>query len=145
MEQGDGEFGKWSEIVIGACIEVHRHLGPGLLESAYEQCLCHELNVARIPYERQKVLPVRYKGIELQPGYRLDLVVGSQLLVELKSVERLLPVHEAQVITYLKLSGLSVGLLVNFHATAIRHGLRRLTKNHRLLPGSPTPCDPRDC
>jgi GxxExxY protein len=130
--------------VIGACIEVHRHLGPGLLESAYEQCLCHELNVACIPYERQKVLPVRYKGIELQPAYRLDLVVGSELLVELKSVERLLPVHEAQVITYLKLSGLPVGLLVNFHVAAIRQGLRRLT-NHQNLPASPPPCDPRNC
>jgi GxxExxY protein len=109
-----------------------------------EQCLCHELSLASVPYERQKALPVRYKGIELQPGYRLDLVVDSQLLVELKAVERLLPVHEAQVITYLKLSGLPVGLLVNFHPVAIRHGLRRLT-NNRTLPGSPTPCDPHDC
>ena len=144
MKQGDGEtgrFGQWSESVIGACIEVHRHLGPGLLESAYEQCLCHELTLASEPYERQKPLPVRYKGIELQTGYRLDLVVDSQLVVELKAVERLLPVHEAQVITYLKLSGLPVGLLVNFHAVAIKHGLRRLT-NNQYLPGSPTPCDP---
>ena len=94
--------------------------------------------------ERQKALPVRYKGIELQAGYRLDLVVGGQLLVELKAVERLLPVHEAQVITYLKLSGLPVGLLVNFHAATIRQGLRRLT-NNRTLPGFPPPCDPHDC
>ena len=92
-----------------------------------------------IPYQRQKVLPVRYKGIDLQPGYRLDLIVGNQLLVELKAVERLLPVHEAQVITYLTLSGLPVGLLVNFHTAAIRHGLRRLT-NNKDLPGSSPPC-----
>jgi len=85
------------------------------------------------------VLPVRYQGIDLQPGYRLDLIVGNQLLVELKAVERLLPVHEAQVITYLKLSGLPVGLLVNFHTAAIRHGLRRLT-NNKNLPGSLPPC-----
>ena len=85
------------------------------------------------------MLPVRYKGIDLRAGYRLDLIVGGQLLVELKAVERLLPVHEAQVITYLKLSGLPVGLLVNFHAAAIRQGLRRLT-NKKNLPGSSTPC-----
>ncbi len=131
MKQGaeePGRFGISSETVIGACIEVHRHLGPGLLESVYEECLCYELSAAGIPYQRQKVLPVHYKSIDLQSGYRLDLIVGSQLLVELKAVERLLPVHEAQVITYLKLSGIPVGLLVNFHA-AIRHGLRRLTTN----------------
>ncbi len=142
MKQGaeePGRFGISSETVIGACIEVHRHLGAGLLESVYEECLCYELSAAGIPYQRQKVLPVHYKGIDLQSGYRLDLIVGSQLLVELKAVERLLPVHEAQVITYLKLSGIPVGLLVNFHAAAIRHGLRRLT-NNKNLPGSSTPC-----
>jgi GxxExxY protein len=113
-------------------------MGPGLLESVYEEWLCYELSTSGIPYQRQKVLPVRYQGIDLQPGYRLDLTVGNQLLVELKAVERLLPVHEAQVITYLKLSGLPVGLLVNFHTAAIRHGLRPLT-NNKDLPGS-LPC-----
>ncbi|HET8935070.1 MAG TPA: GxxExxY protein [Polyangiales bacterium] len=130
-----------SEIVIGACIEVHRHLGPGLLESVYEECVCHELGVAGIAFERQKTLPVLYKGLKLQPSYRLDLIVEDQLLIELKAVERLLPVHEAQVITYLKLSGLPVGLLVNFHTAAIKHGLRRLI-NNKNLTGSPAPCDP---
>ena len=84
-----GSFGDGSEIVIGACIEVHRHLGPGLLESAYEQCLCHELSVIGVAYERQKILPLCYKGVALHPGYRLDLVVRAQLLVEIKAVERL--------------------------------------------------------
>ena len=131
-----GRFGDCSQTVIGACIEVHRHLGPGLLESAYEQCLCHELSLLGVSYERQRSLPLRYKGIELDPGYRLDLVVGEQVLVEIKAVAQLLPVHEAQVITYLKLSGLPTGLLVNFHTTTIKHGLRRLT-NKQILPAFP--------
>jgi GxxExxY protein len=136
-----GRFDDCSEVLIGACIEVHRHLGPGLLESAYEQCLCHEVSELGLSYERQKALPVRYKGFELQHGYRLDLVVDGQILVEIKAVERLLPVHEAQVITYLRLSGLAVGLLVNFHSAAIKHGLRRLTRN-KILPVFPPSCDP---
>ena len=131
-------------MLIGACIEVHRHLGPGLLESVYEQCLCQELSERGLSYERQKVLPVRYKGRELQHGHRLDLVVDGAVLVEVKAVERLLPVHEAQVITYLRLSGLAVGLLVNFHAATIKQGLRRLTRS-RFLPVSPPSCDPEDC
>jgi GxxExxY protein len=145
VTQEGGKAGRfkndWSELVIGACIEVHRYLGPGLLESAYEECLCHELSVARVPFERQKALAIRYKGTELQAGYRLDLVVGGSLLVELKAVERLLPVHKAQVITYLRLSGLPTGLLVNFHEAAIRHGLRRLS-NKKILPAFPSSCDP---
>ena len=143
MKQEDGKtgrFGDCSEILIGACIEVHRHLGPGLLESAYERCLCHELRGLGLFFERQKALPVRYKGIELQHGYRLDLVVEREILVEIKAVDRLLPVHEAQVITCLKLSGLAVGLLVNFHAAAIKHGLRRLTRT-KSLPVFPPSCD----
>ena len=139
-----GSFGDGSEIVIGACIEVHRHLGPGLLESAYEQCLCHELTVLGVAYERQKLLPLVYKGVELHPGYRLDLVVRQQLLVEIKAVERLLPVHEAQVITYLRLSGLPVALLVNFHTPVIKQALRRFT-NNRNLPVFPPSCDPKNC
>src|SRR4029434_9541715 len=103
-----------SDAVIGACIEIHQHLGPGLLESAYEECLCHELSVRGIPFERQKPLPVVYKSVRLDCGYHIDLVVAQRLIVELKTVEALLPIHEAQLLTHLKLSNLPVGLLINF-------------------------------
>lgn len=94
-----------SRRVIGACIEIHRSLGPGLLESAYEECLCHELNLQDLAFERQKILLVAYKGIKLDCGYRLDVVVDDPVIIELKRVPELLPVHEAQLLTYLKLSG----------------------------------------
>ena len=102
-------------------------LGPGLLESAYERCLAHELALRRLPFERQRPVPVEYKGVLLECGYRLDFVVNSMLVVEVKAVERLLPVHEAQLLTYLRLTGLGVGLIVNFHCETIKGGLRRLT------------------
>ena len=116
--------------MIGAMIEVHRCLGPGLLESAYEACLCAELSERRIPFERQRPIAMTYKGALVECGYRLDLVVGADILVELKAVERLLPIHEAQVVTYLRLARLSVGLLVNFNTIVLRDGLRRLTAEH---------------
>ena len=103
-----------TEIVIGCAIEVHRTLGPGLLESAYEICLCRELNLRGIPFERQVSIPVEYKGVRLDCGYRADLIVGGKILVEIKAVDQLAPIHEAQVLSYLKLSGLRVGLLINF-------------------------------
>lgn len=112
--------------IIGFAIEVHRHLGPGLLESAYEECLCFELKSAQIPFKRQVALPVTYKSVRLDCGYRLDIVVCDSLILELKTVERLLPVHEAQMLTYLKLSGIRVGLLLNFNVPVLRDGLRRL-------------------
>ena len=133
MNRRDAEtqsFRGITEQVIGACIEIHKHLGPGLLESAYEECLCYELSVRGIRFERQKPLPVKYKNVNLDCGYRLDLVVEESILLELKAVERLLPIHEAQGITYLRLSRLPVGLLVNFNATILRNALRRLTPNH---------------
>jgi GxxExxY protein len=117
-----------SERVIGACIEVHRHLGPGLLESAYEQCLCHELSLMGLRFARQRPLPVTYKGAMLDCGYRLDVVVEEKLILELKAVEHLLPIHEAQVLTYLKLTVLDVGLLVNFNTPVLRGGIRRLVR-----------------
>ena len=117
-----------SEQVIAACIEVHRHLGPGLLESAYEAALCEELKLRDISFERQVALPVSYKGKPLDQTYRVDLIVAGQLLVEAKSVEALLPVHSAQVITYLRVTGLETGLLVNFNTMVLRHGLRRLSR-----------------
>jgi GxxExxY protein len=100
--------------IIGAAIEVHRHLGPGLLESAYEECLCHELKLRGLPFERQVHLPVPYKRIHLSCGYKIDLFVSQQITLELKAVETLLPVHEAQLLTYLRLSAKRVGLLINF-------------------------------
>jgi len=122
-------FNELTERVIGACIEIHRALGPGLLESAYEECLCHELSVAGIKFERQKPLPVRYKEVNLECGYRLDLVVEQKLIVELKAVESLLPIHEAQLLTYLKLSGLTLGLLINFNVPVLKAGIKRIANN----------------
>jgi len=112
--------------VIGSAIEVHRHLGPGLLESAYEECLCWELKQAGLAVRRQVSLPVVYKEVKLDVGYRLDLVVEDRLVIELKTVERLLPIHEAQLLTYLKLSGLKTGLLLNFNAAVLKDGIKRL-------------------
>ena len=123
-----GRFGDGSEEVIGACLEVHSHLGPGLLESAYEQCLAHELSLRGLQFERQRPVPVAYKGVRLDCGYRLDFVIEDRLLVEIKAVESLLPVHQAQVLTYLQLTQLPVALLVNFNAFPLKAGLRRLTR-----------------
>lgn len=114
-----------TERVIGAAIEVHRQLGPGLLESAYETCLCHELNLRDIQHERQVHLPVRYKAIQLDAGYRIDLLVEGILVIELKSVTELTEVHEAQLITYLKLSNKRVGLLINFNTALLKNGILR--------------------
>jgi len=112
--------------VIGAAIEVHKALGPGLLESTYEECLCIELGLRKMPYERQKELPVEYKGMKLDCGYRLDIVVANTLIIELKACESLQPIHEAQLLTYLKLSGIKVGLLINFNVPVLKEGIRRL-------------------
>ncbi len=115
-----------SEAVIGFAIEVHRILGPGLLESAYEECLCFELKNANLPFARQVPLPVTYKSVRLDCGYRMDVVVDRRLVLELKTAEKLLPVHDAQLLTYLKLSGMPTGLLLNFHSPVLRQGLKRL-------------------
>jgi GxxExxY protein len=122
-------FNELTERIIGACIEIHGSLGPGLLESAYEECLCHELSVAGIGFERQKPLPVRYKNVELDCGNRLDLVAEQKVIVELKTVESLLPIHEAQLLTYLKLSGLSLGLLINFNVPVLKSSIKRIVNN----------------
>jgi GxxExxY protein len=111
--------------IIGAAIEVHRNLGPGLLESAYEECLCHELSLSNVRFERQLPLPVVYKGIKIDCSYRLDLVVEECVIVEVKAVDAVIPVHEAQLLTYLKLTGLRVGLLINFHEAVLKDGIRR--------------------
>jgi GxxExxY protein len=112
--------------VIGAAMEVHRALGPGLLESAYEECICHELRLREIHFERQKPLPVVFKEVSLDCAYRLDLVVSNAVVVEIKAVEGLLPIHEAQLLTYLKLGGWNVGLLINFNVPVLKDGIKRI-------------------
>jgi GxxExxY protein len=114
--------------IIAAAIEVHREIGPGLLESAYEECLSRELAERGIHFERQRELPVVYKGQAVACAYRVDLIVEGEVIVELKSVESILAVHEAQLLTYLRMSGLKLGLLINFNVPVLRDGLRRLVK-----------------
>jgi GxxExxY protein len=116
----------WTHEIIGCAIEVHRELGAGLLESSYEMALCHELSTAGIQCERQVPMPLVYKGERLECGYRTDLIVENSLIVEIKAVERLLPIHEAQLISYLRLSGMNTGLLINFNVLQLRDGLKRL-------------------
>ena len=115
-----------TEAVIGAAIAVHRELGPGLLESAYEACLVYELIERGMAVERQKEVPVVYRGVRLDCGYRIDLLVEGEVVVELKVVEKLEPIHEAQLLSYLKLSGCKLGLLINFNVTVLTDGIRRL-------------------
>jgi GxxExxY protein len=111
--------------IIGAAIEVHRNLGPGLLESAYEECLCHELHLRGLDFKRQVALPLLYKGLKLDRGYKLDLIVQDQVILESKAVEKLLPIHEAQLLTYLRLTGKRVGLLINFNVPLLTQGIVR--------------------
>ena len=118
-----------TELIIGAAIEVHRATGPGLMESVYEQCLCYEISQLGLSFQRQVELPVVYKGIKLDCGFRMDLVVESTVVLELKTVDELLPIHSAQLLTYLKLSGKKIGLSINFNEPVLKRGLRRLA-NH---------------
>ncbi|MCC7116891.1 MAG: GxxExxY protein [Anaerolineales bacterium] len=120
------EINKTTESIIGAAIEVHKHLGPGLLESAYEECLCHELSLRNIPFQRQVPLPVAYKGTKLDCGYRIDLLVNNEVVVELKSVDSILPIHEAQTLTYMRLGSWKVGLILNFNVPILVKGVKRL-------------------
>ncbi len=120
------DINKTTEAVIGAAIEVHRHLGPGLLESAYEECLCEEFSLRKIPFKRQVALPVSYKSKKLDVGYRIDLLVSDEVVVELKTVESILPIHEAQTLTYMRLGGWQVGLILNFNVTVLKNGIKRL-------------------
>ena len=120
------DINKLSSRIIGAAIEVHKILGPGLLESAYEECICYELSMGGLSLERQKPLAVQYKGINLDCGYRLDVVVEDAIILELKSCEKIEPIHKAQLLTYLKLSGIKLGLLLNFNVTLMREGIVRI-------------------
>ena len=117
-----------TKTIIGAAIEVHRSLGPGLLESTYEACLFYEIEQSGLYVEKQVELPVRYKNVHLEIGYKIDLIIENQVIVELKSVKELLPIHTAQLITYLKLSKKSVGLLVNFNEAKLIDGIKRIVK-----------------
>jgi GxxExxY protein len=123
------QINAFTETVIGAAMEVHRVLGPGLLESTYEICLCRELSLREIAYERQKQIAVEYKGLRLDAGYRADLLVDGQLVIELKAVDALSPINDAQMLTYLRLGGWQVGLIINFNVQLLKHGIRRKVLN----------------
>jgi GxxExxY protein len=127
QHRGHPELNQLTEKIIGAAIEVHRHLGPGLLESAYEACLTYELGRMGLSVEQQKALPLVYKEVHLDQGYRLDLLVEGKVVVELKTVEDFTPVHEAQMLSYLKLGGCPVGLLINFNVKLLKDGIRRFS------------------
>ena len=120
------DINKLTGQVIGAAIEVHKALGPGLLESAYEECLCHELLLRKISIQRQLAVPIKYKGVNLDCGYQLDIVVANELIVELKACEKVLPIHEAQLLTYLKLTRIKYGLLINFNVPILKEGIKRM-------------------
>ena len=120
------EINKITERIIGAAIEVHRHLGPGLLETAYASCLAKELSLVSLEFEQEKPVPLDYKGLKVDCGYRLDFLVEQSVIVELKSVDQLLPIHSAQLLTYLKLSGCKIGLLMNFNVPILKQGIKRL-------------------
>jgi len=119
------DVNKTTEEIIGAAIDVHRALGPGLLESAYEECLCRDLELRGVPFERQRPVPVEYKGIRLECGYRVDLLVDNAVVVELKAVAAIEPIHEAQLLTYMKIEGWKTGLLINFNVPVLKNGIRR--------------------
>ena len=123
------ELNKITETIIGSAIAVHQELGPGLLEFAYEACLVYELLQRGLSIQQQKALPVNYRGVKVDCGYRIDLLVENNVIVELKAVERLEPIHEAQLLSYLKLSGYRVGLLINFNVKILKQGIKRLVNN----------------
>ena len=120
------EFDELSNKVIGCALEVHRNLGPGLLESTYEQCLAYEMKVAGMAFKLQHPLPVEYKNIKLDCGYRIDMLVDNSIIIELKSVDKILPIHQAQLLTYMKLAGISIGLLINFNVNYLKDGIKRM-------------------
>jgi GxxExxY protein len=119
------EINKITEIIIGCAIEVHKNLGPGLLESAYEECLAFELENAGLFIERQKAVPIVYKQIKLECGYRIDILVERKVVIELKSIDAINPAHEAQILTYMKFASMNIGLLINFNVTLLKNGIKR--------------------
>jgi len=133
------EINRLTEVVIGCAIEVHRALGPGLLESVYEECLCHELALAGLRFKRQVPIPVVYKGVKLDCGYRIDHLIEDVLVVEIKSVDLLGGIHDAQLLTYLRLTGCQIGLLLNFNVAILKNGLRRLVHHLKETPATVSP------
>jgi len=129
LDMDGKEYNRITESIIGASIEVHKTLGPGLLESAYKECLTRELLIRNISFEREKPVPVEYKGVVLECGYRLDFLIANSVVLEIKSVEGLLPIHEAQLITYLSLGGWKVGLLINFNVLFLKDGIKQRVLN----------------
>lgn len=127
-------YNELSSQIIGAAMDVHREIGPGLLESAYEECLSYELILRGLSIARQKPLPLKYKNTSLDCSYKLDLVVGNLIIVEIKAVETILPIHEAQLLSYLKISGLKLGLLINFNVKLLRNGIRRIINGYLDVP-----------
>jgi GxxExxY protein len=125
-EDTEGSRRRCTHDIVGAAIEVHRRLGPGLLESAYETCLCRELYLRGIEFQRQVPLPVQYRGLNLDCGYRLDILVADSVIIEVKAVTKVLPVHRAQLLTYLRLTRLRLGILLNFNVEVLRHGVYRI-------------------
>lgn len=125
MPKTIAELNQITRQIIGAAIEVHRELGPGLLESSYRRCLCREFELRGIPFEKERPLPVEYKGVHLGCGYRLDLLVANEVVIEIKAIEALAPIHEAQLLTYLRLGGWRLGLLINFNVAVLKTGIRR--------------------
>lgn len=127
----EGEINQITNKIIGAAIEVHRNLGSGLFETVYEQCLCYELKMQKINFERQKYMPVVYKGKTFENGFRADLLVESQVIVELKAANSLLPVHETQILNYLRLAKLNIGLIINFNVPILKEGIKRVISGRR--------------
>jgi len=125
-----------TEKIIGAAIEVHKTIGPGLLESAYEECLAHEMELRNLNFERQVPMPVAYKGVRLDCGYRLDFLVEKAVVLELKAIDALQSIHEAQLLTYLKLGGWTVGLLINFNVPVLKNGIKRMVLNYKDSPAT---------
>lgn len=119
------DFEKLSNEIIGCAIEVHKNLGPGLLESTYKQCLAYELSKSNIKFGLEVEIPIKYKDVQISCGYRIDLIVENKIIIELKSVEKIMPVHEAQILTYMKLSGIKIGLLINFNSKLLKDGIKR--------------------
>jgi len=138
MTKTIAELNQITRDVIGAAIEVHRQLGPGLLESSYRECLCRELLLRRIPFEREKPLPLEYKGIHLGCGYRIDVLVANSIVVEVKAIEALAPIHEAQLLTYLRIGGWRLGLLINFNVAVVKNGIRRRILGYETAPATVT-------
>ena len=148
LNRGDAETQRENQLtekIIGCAIEVHRALGPGLLESAYEECFCYELNQQGLSFNRQVPLPVVYKGIKLDCGYRIDVLVNDIIIVELKTVEKLLPIHDAQLLTYLKLYKRPIGLLMNFNVPALKSGIKRLVNQFQELSAPPPAPSDYEC